>query len=218
MPREAFFNLKTEKRERIVDAGIDEFAEYGYQPASISRIVERADIAKGSFYHYFEDKKDLFKYILQLLGDMKLKILGPVLMEAGSRDFFDTVRDMYLNSIRWVLQEPKLMRISQSVMLDRELRNEVLEDNQQKAINYYLSLINIGVARGDLRQDLDRELTAHILLVLQFAMVDIYYEKHGQEIEETAFMSLAEKILNTIAIGIRNNQPSRRELLWTEKL
>lgn len=205
MPREAFFNLKTEKRERIVDAGIDEFAEYGYQQASISRIVERADIAKGSFYHYFEDKKDFFKYILQLLGDMKLKILGPVLLEVGSRDFLNIIRDMYRNSIRWVAREPKLMRISQSVMLDRELRNEVLEDNQQEAINFYLSLINIGVAKGDLRPDLDRDLTAQILLTLQIALLDIYYEKHGEQIEEAAFMSLAEEMLNTIAIGIRNN-------------
>lgn len=205
MPREAFFNLKTEKRERIIDAGIDEFAEHGYQQASISRIVERADIAKGSFYHYFKDKKDFFKYILQLLGDVKLKILAPVLMEMGSRDFFDIVRDMYLSSVRWVAREPKLMRISQNVMLDRELRNEVLEDNQQKAINYYLSLINIGVAKGDLRQDLDRDLTARILLMLQIALLDIYYEKYGQPIEETVFMSLAEEMLHTIAIGIKNN-------------
>ena len=60
MPYETFFNLPEEKRQTIFDILLEEFAENDYNSVSISRIVNRAGIAKGSFYQYFEDKKDLF--------------------------------------------------------------------------------------------------------------------------------------------------------------
>jgi AcrR family transcriptional regulator len=42
MPKEIFFNLPEEKRERITALAIEEFAENDYDLASISRIVSRA--------------------------------------------------------------------------------------------------------------------------------------------------------------------------------
>ena len=58
MPKETFFNLPEEKREAILDIVIKEFSDNDYKNVSVSRIVKRAGIAKGSFYQYFEDKKD----------------------------------------------------------------------------------------------------------------------------------------------------------------
>lgn len=48
-----------DKRARILEATYDVFAEKGYEKASISEIVKRADIAKGTFYLYFESKASL---------------------------------------------------------------------------------------------------------------------------------------------------------------
>jgi AcrR family transcriptional regulator len=53
MPNQTFFNLAEEKREQITQVAIDEFANNDYGGGSISRIVARAGIAKGSFYQYF---------------------------------------------------------------------------------------------------------------------------------------------------------------------
>jgi TetR/AcrR family transcriptional regulator len=54
MPKQTFFNLPDEKRDLITDVVIDEFADNDYDKVSISRIVQRAGIAKGSFYQYFD--------------------------------------------------------------------------------------------------------------------------------------------------------------------
>jgi len=48
-----------DKRTRILEAAFDVFAEKGYEKASISEIVKRADIAKGTFYLYFESEASL---------------------------------------------------------------------------------------------------------------------------------------------------------------
>lgn len=66
MPTPTFARLSAARRDRLVAAAIAEFAERSYTEASLSRIARRSRIAKGSFYQYFENKLDLYRY---LLGD-----------------------------------------------------------------------------------------------------------------------------------------------------
>ncbi len=49
MPTETFFNLPDEKKERIIEAAIDEFAENGLKNAKVNEIVRKSSIPKGSF-------------------------------------------------------------------------------------------------------------------------------------------------------------------------
>lgn len=64
MPKEIFYRLPDEKRERIMAAAEREFLENSFEAASINRIIKEAAIPRGSFYQYFEDKKDIFLYIV----------------------------------------------------------------------------------------------------------------------------------------------------------
>ena len=64
MPKETFYRLPDEKRERIMAAAEREFLENSFEEASINRIIKEAAIPRGSFYQYFEDKKDIFLYIV----------------------------------------------------------------------------------------------------------------------------------------------------------
>lgn len=64
MPSERFFNLKEEKKKRIIDASLKEFSRVSFDEISINRIIQDAEISRGSFYQYFEDKRDLQTYLL----------------------------------------------------------------------------------------------------------------------------------------------------------
>lgn len=64
MPKETFYRLPDEKRERLMAAAEREFLENSFEAASINRIIKEAAIPRGSFYQYFEDKKDIFLYIV----------------------------------------------------------------------------------------------------------------------------------------------------------
>ena len=64
MPTQRFFNLKEEKRRAIVRAAVHEFSRVPYSVASINQIIKEADISRGSFYTYFEDKDDLLQYLV----------------------------------------------------------------------------------------------------------------------------------------------------------
>ena len=57
--------MKAGKRKQaIVSAAVECFARRGYHDTSISHIIERAGIARGTFYLYFKSKHDVFRFIL----------------------------------------------------------------------------------------------------------------------------------------------------------
>ena len=66
MPTETFMKLSEEKKNKILVAAKKEFTRVPFEQTSIKNIVEDAEIARGSFYQYFESKEDLlrvyFKY------------------------------------------------------------------------------------------------------------------------------------------------------------
>lgn len=81
MPMQTFFNLQKDKQKKILDASKKEFSEYSFYDASINRIIKDAGISRGSFYQYFENKEDLFVYILEssknmIIEEVSKKIKG----------------------------------------------------------------------------------------------------------------------------------------------
>lgn len=64
MPSNTYNNLSKEKKEKLIKAAIKEFSSVPYNKASINNIISKAGISRGSFYMYFENKEELFQYIL----------------------------------------------------------------------------------------------------------------------------------------------------------
>jgi AcrR family transcriptional regulator len=66
---------KQERRRQILAAAKAVFAEAGYHGASINAIIERAQIARGTFYLYFESKAAVFDSILdQAMADLRARL------------------------------------------------------------------------------------------------------------------------------------------------
>ena len=58
--KEAFEKIPEERREHILEVGIDEFSSKGYENANINVIAHNAGISIGLMYKYFATKEDLF--------------------------------------------------------------------------------------------------------------------------------------------------------------
>src|SRR5690348_4757189 len=65
---------RDENRRKLIEAAREVFAAKGYHVATVSDITRRAGLAKGTFYLYFEEKKeiyyDLVRTFLQLVKDI----------------------------------------------------------------------------------------------------------------------------------------------------
>lgn len=66
MPKETFFNLPNEKKERILEVLKKEFRSKPFQKVNIKSITEELEISRGSFYQYFENLEDSYFMILDM--------------------------------------------------------------------------------------------------------------------------------------------------------
>lgn len=64
MPTQTFLNLSEEKRQRIFNAIHTELRRVPFPEMSINRIIKTAEIPRGSFYQYFENKDDAFGFFI----------------------------------------------------------------------------------------------------------------------------------------------------------
>ena len=65
-----------ENRERILHSAAEIIGELGYLNATVSRITERAGLAQGTFYIYFESQQDLFDQILPHKGKDAMRFIA----------------------------------------------------------------------------------------------------------------------------------------------
>jgi len=87
MPTQRFLKLKEEKKQAILEAAVHEFSRVPYSSASINQIIKEADISRGSFYTYFEDKDDLMRYMLRGFRDNCQERIFRTLKEQGGNPF-----------------------------------------------------------------------------------------------------------------------------------
>ena len=61
---EKFFDLKREKQDRMINAGLKVFAKSGYRHATTDDIVKEAGISKGLLFHYFTNKVGVYVFLM----------------------------------------------------------------------------------------------------------------------------------------------------------
>ncbi len=177
MPKDTFFNLPEDKRHLIESTGLDEFAEFGFEKASINRIVDTAGIAKGSFYQYFENKSDLYKHIMNCIGEQKLNYVTPVMQNPSDSDFFTLLGEIYSAGLAFAKDNPKAGKVGFEMYKNQStpLFKEIYQEAMVMGIAYYGSLLDLAISRGEVDPDIDKNFISHMLIGLQVASFDYYF-------------------------------------------
>lgn len=169
MPKPTFLKLPDEKRERIVALAIEEFSERPYREASLSRIVARAGIAKGSIYQYFDNKLDLYRWlILEEVPRRKLAHMQERMREQAPGDLAGMLRTMVGAGLRFMLDNPRLSALASAVVSptsDPELR-ELFVDARKSGQDGFVAMLRPLQARGELREDVAVEDLGHMISVV----------------------------------------------------
>ncbi len=105
MPKSTFLNLKEAKRKAITDAFLQEFSNTAFDDASITTVVKTLGIAKGSVYQYFEDKKDLFTYLIEYCSTTKMGYVGMIRREDYG-DYWQYFRALFAKGILFDRENP----------------------------------------------------------------------------------------------------------------
>lgn len=187
MPKETFLNLPEDKRRRILDVAIEAFAESNYRNVSISRLVAQAGIAKGSFYQYFEDKKDLYLYLLELAAEEKLAFLQAQEPPDPEMDIFAYLRWLYEGGARFQFSHPRLSQVGyRALYTDAPFREELLQQMQSVATGFYRRLLEQGIERGDIDPQVDAGMAAFVLGTLLNEFGNYLIEQIGLDPQKLA--------------------------------
>ena len=167
MPNQTFFNLPDKKRQTITKLAIAEFANNDYKNASITKIVKQAKIAKGSFYQYFEDKKELYLYLVDLANKEKLAFMQKAKAPESNMRFFPYLRWLFDMGTKFDLTHPALSQIiNRAVYGDLPFREEVLAMTQASSNEYIKQLVQNGIEQGDVANDINPDMAGFAIATL----------------------------------------------------
>jgi AcrR family transcriptional regulator len=213
MPKSTFFNLTDEKRCLILNLAIEEFAENDYKNASVSNIVARAGIAKGSLYQYFDDKRDLYLYLIQMAGDEKKKFLSQRPPPDPSMNVFDFLRWLMQEGTHFELSNPLLARVAyRALFSDRPFGDEPFADLRKLARDYYISIVQMGIDQGVINPNYDRELVVFLFstvfnafgaFIIEQQQIDLQALASGEvSLQALPVADLSEQVIEILQGGL----------------
>lgn len=183
MPKETFFNLKEEKQRRILKAATEVFKQKSFDKASINEIIKLAEIPRGSFYQYFEDKEDLYAYMMLKQFQNNLQEFKQILQELHG-DLFATVKKFVPQLLLKIIQgddSEMFYQIAINEDYRRIQRNH--HQDQEGFLEEIYDLVDEEKLRIESKQDLSMLLHAMFMPVgvtLYNALKEI---KAGQKID-----------------------------------
>lgn len=148
MPTSTFFNLPEDKQTRLMDAASREFSVRPYNEASINKIIQDAGIPRGSFYMYFQDKEELFRYLVHGYVEQLLMVLEESLLRQGG-DLFAALRTL----LDYVWEKR-----SQQTLGGMGAMSAIISRNGGMQRGALLDLLDAGEALERLRQSVNPEL------------------------------------------------------------
>jgi TetR/AcrR family transcriptional regulator len=150
-----FLNLNDEKRNRILNAAIKEFAQKGYENASTNEIVKDADISKGLLFHYFKNKKHLFlfmfNYCIELLTEEIYKKI-----DLTEPDFFERINQTAMAKLELMQKYPEIFKFIETAYLEeaKDIKPE-LEKKKEDVLEINIHKIYHGIDMTKFRDDID---------------------------------------------------------------
>ena len=208
--------LSEEQLERLLEAGVEEFALHGLAGANMRSIADRAGISVGALYKYYGDKDAFFRACL----DRSLEALDAVLAEAAAEEagFKAWARRIIRALLRFSREHGGYVRMYCAIAAGgggeaRRLAGEI----EGVTARLYTRTIAAGQAAGDLRRDVDPAMLAFffdsLLMMVQFAGCCGYYRERfrlycggtPEELEERLERELLRFLESAVASGEGEN-------------
>ena len=137
-------------KESIIQAAIELFGSQGYDGTGVQQIVDMASVTKGAFYHIFESKMDLLRYIHDRFLDHMLSVIDRIAKE--NRSPTDALKAVMREILLTVVQYQAEVAIF--IREGRFLEGKIFEEVRSKRDEFTGKLVEVlrkGADRGELR-------------------------------------------------------------------
>jgi AcrR family transcriptional regulator len=183
---------------RIRMAALQVFTEHGYRGASIDDIARRAGVLAGSIYHYYENKEDLFRAVLE-----SIDMIRPV----DLADFKSLELTQLVVSATLSLRNPDALALSRLIIMEAHNFPELAKEWYVKMFSPIFDPVTKWVsqaqARGEIKHG-DPAIQARTMiapLIMAMLFQDLFLTN---EVDLPNMQKLAEGHLATVMQGLGN--------------
>lgn len=188
-----FENLSEEKKLRIINSAIEEFANKGYKRATVDNIVSKAGISKGSIFQYFKNKERLYLYIC----DYQIKIITDEVFkqkENNENDFFKLYKQAARVKFEILKKNPYIFKFFKTLYSDdsqvaQKWLENILKNKDQLVLNF------VGdYDKSKFRDDIDIDMAIKTIELTFDGLSMKWMDKLSYENYESDLKSLFEEV------------------------
>jgi TetR/AcrR family transcriptional regulator len=178
---ELFLRIPEEKRDRILQSSIKEFASRGFDNANTNDIAREAKISVGSLYKYFDNKEDLFLTTVKFGSVVLKEKLDAVML--GDEDILVKVEKILRTIQKHSRENVNMIRLynEMSTHSNSKLVVQSVADLESLTAQLYSSLVEKAQKEHEARLDCDPKMFAFLLdnlfMMLQFSYACGYYRE-----------------------------------------
>ncbi len=195
MSRRRLENLDETRQKRLFESAAEEFAEKGFDAASLNRILERSGMSKSSLYYYFDDKADLFTTLIERSLEVLFKHIGGLDLDAlAAETFWSDFEDRYRKSLLFVESHGWLVRFgSMFYSLRSNPQKGATTDRLFQATRTWVGkAITRGQTLGVIRTDLPQSMLIDSTMGLIEAL-DRWVIAHWNDLSEADKQAIPQK-------------------------
>jgi AcrR family transcriptional regulator len=156
------------RKEQLVAAAYEVFADKGYHDAGIADIAAVLGLGHGTFYRYFENKRDILDHVIdfavrRVLSSLTVEDVAHVDTAAEFRVQLTRFGDALFSQV--VNDDPRLLKmlVLEAAAIDEELLQRVL-GLIESTVATFTTVLAEAAERGFIRPSLDRESAARALV------------------------------------------------------
>ncbi len=157
MPRPRFERLEPSRRNAILETAAKEFARFGYEGASVNRVLEAAGLSKGAFYYYFDDKADLACAAFMWAYRDILAMYDRLTIPEDGAGFWDAIQAWAREGLAQMERTPYandlVARLGHAFVNDKALAGRLLQV-AAKPIAQLTAILERGQELGAVRSDI----------------------------------------------------------------
>ncbi len=154
LPRSAVKKPRDDRRAQLLEAARQVFADKGYDAATIDDITKVAGVAKGTFYLYFDEKREVLHGLVEtFLSHLTAIGLSVAKQVSTPADYFDRVTHATTEILRVFSEHRALAKLAyrESMGIDRRLER-MLRDFYRGIAEVEAENIRLGIKLGIFRE------------------------------------------------------------------
>ena len=207
MPTDTFLNLPKAKQDKVLNAAIDIIKEKGYDKTSISDIVKKASIPRGSFYQYFKDKFDLYYYLFDLIQTKKMAYFKSIVAKFEDRSFVDLYDEIVMAGLKFAQENEDAFMLGYHLYKASDATVQKLWLNmEQRGIEAYEAFLWQDQKKGFISKDINVTVVAKMLY--HFNAVELLKMIYNKE-SEAKIRALTHETIEVIKYGVLKNEVKR---------